>query len=460
MSSLRQVKNLLPLASLGWLYLVQGIPYGLQDKFIPVQLRSHGLKYSSVSLLKVLLVPWVAKGLLAPLVEVWGGRRRWLLISLLALGVSACSGSFTAPADVMGIGCMLLALNIFSAIQDVAVDGLALQVLPDEQLGLGNTVQVVLYKVGSLIGGAGLTYLLAFTSWTVTFIMLALVYFFTAAFASCLSVEKNIPVSQPSPEIQRGTATKHTQSQDQPLYHIEERARHKPTTETSLRSPGESRAKQIRDILKEVVHTPGTLWLSVYVVLYKMGERGAINNMPLFLLDKGISKQTLAFWNGTVCQGLSILGSFYGGILLAKPNANVKTLLIQYSLYRLFAIMIHSFVVIVLDEFGFLKNVFVLHQLGVGGMCLLSYSSGVVSTASFTLMMQISRQCSKETQASHYNALASIEIAGKLSFAAFAGCIIDFVGMSWAFTLFTILCTFPLLVLKAMPDQLCHLKKE
>ena len=34
------------LASLGWLYLVQGIPYGLQDKFIPVQLRSLGLNYS------------------------------------------------------------------------------------------------------------------------------------------------------------------------------------------------------------------------------------------------------------------------------------------------------------------------------------------------------------------------------------------------------------------------------
>lgn len=42
----------------------------------------------------------------------------------------------------MSIGCVLLALNVFSAIQDIAVDGLALQILPDDQLGLGNTIQV------------------------------------------------------------------------------------------------------------------------------------------------------------------------------------------------------------------------------------------------------------------------------------------------------------------------------
>ena len=31
---------------------------------------------------------------------------------------------------------------MFSAVQDIAVDGIALHVLPDEQLGLGNTIQV------------------------------------------------------------------------------------------------------------------------------------------------------------------------------------------------------------------------------------------------------------------------------------------------------------------------------
>ena len=43
---------------------------------------------------------------------------------------------------MFGIGCVLLGMNIWSAVQDVAVDGLALQFLKDEQLGFGNTLQV------------------------------------------------------------------------------------------------------------------------------------------------------------------------------------------------------------------------------------------------------------------------------------------------------------------------------
>ncbi|KAK8399272.1 hypothetical protein O3P69_003412 [Scylla paramamosain] len=231
------------LASLGWLYLVQGIPYGLQDKFLPVQLRSLGLNYSSVSLLKLLLVPWIAKGVWAPLVEVCGGKQCWLLIATLGLGASSLAGSAIAPDDVASLGVMLLSLNLCSAVQDVAVDGLALHLLPDDHLSIGNTLQVVLYKVGCLVGGAGLTYLLMCSNWTITFTSLAAVYMTTAA------------------------------------------------------------------------------------------------------------------W-----------------------------------------------------------------YMSIASLCLLSFNSGVISTVTFTFMMVKSRECSPESQASHYSVLASVEVAGKLIFASLAGC--------------------------------------
>ncbi|XP_053655070.1 major facilitator superfamily domain-containing protein 3 isoform X3 [Cherax quadricarinatus] len=560
-----------PFASLGWLYLVQGIPYGLQDKFIPIQLRSNGLDYSStadggaaaadggaatadsgaatadsgaasadsgaatadsgaatadggaaaadsgavaadggtasadggataaadhgtaaadggaaaadsgataadggaaaadgaaisvfVSLLKVLLVPWIAKGLWAPIVEVWGGRHRWLVYSLLGLALSSYAGSYMAPDDVVGIGCVLLSLNVFSAVQDVAVDGLALHILPNNQLGLGNTLQVVLYKVGCLVGGAGLTHLLAVTNWPVTFTILAFLYFITAALSYSLR-NKNFliePCCEPDTQIDRYIAG--TFSKNDTLHHTKEVTCQGPICNVSQQIQGYSLVKQVFSILKEIIETTGTLWLSAYVLLYKMGERGAINNMPLFLLDKGLSKQSLAFWNGTVCQGLSILGSFYGGIILTKPNVNIKTVLIKHSNYRLAAIIIQYFVIVLLNNFEVFgnENIWIFHVIGIASLCSLSYSSGIISTASFTLMMRVSRECTTETQASHYSVLASVEIAGKLLFATAAGFIIDSVGMSWTFTLFIILCTFPVLVLTAMPDHLCHLKEE
>ncbi|XP_071536719.1 major facilitator superfamily domain-containing protein 3-like [Panulirus ornatus] len=457
----RYIKNAMPLCTLGWLYLVQGIPYGLQDKFIPIQLRSLGLQYSSVSLMKVLLVPWVAKGLWAPVVEVWGGRYLWLLTSLLALGISAYTGSFINPENTMSIGCMLLALNVFSAVQDITVDGLALQILPDDQLGLGNTVQVVLYKIGCLVGGAGLTFLLALTSWPVTFVTLALVYFFTAVWASRLSIKSNLSVVCPEPELESDGDTRNITSDETPLYNVEEDARKITATEGFLQPQFDSQWKQIFSILKKVVHTPGTLWLSTYVFLYKMGERGAINNMPLFILDMGLSKQSLAFWNGTICQGLSILGSFYGGIVLAKARTSIKTVLITYSSFRLFIVMFQCFVVFLFQQLSLgNENVIIVHSLGILSLCLLSYSSGVISTASFTLMMRVSRECSEEARASHYSTLASIEVAGKLLFATLAGFIIDRTGMLRTFALFTCLSALPLLVLITMPDKLCRLKKD
>ncbi|MPC46425.1 hypothetical protein E2C01_040146 [Portunus trituberculatus] len=52
------------------------------------------------------------------------------------------SGSAVAPDDMVSLGVMLLCLNLCSAVQDVAVDGLALHLLPDDHLSIGNTLQV------------------------------------------------------------------------------------------------------------------------------------------------------------------------------------------------------------------------------------------------------------------------------------------------------------------------------
>lgn len=305
-------------------------------------------------------------------------------------------------------------------------------------------------------------YLLALTSWTVTFTTLALLYFFTAAWASRLPIKNMVSVASPEAELKNEYGTRKVSSEgERLLYHVEEDTVQIRPPQGSMKPHYDSQLEQVFSILKEVIHTPGTLWLSIYVFLYKMGERGALNNMPLYMLDKGISKQSLAFWNGTICQGLSILGSLYGGIILAKPKTSVKTVLISHSSYRLCAVMCQFFVIFLFEQLSFESvNVIILYSLGIISLLQLSYSSGVISTASFTLMMKVSRECSKETQASHYSVLASMEVAGKLLFATFAGFIIDSTGMLSTFALFTLLSALPLLVLITMPDRLCHLKKE
>ncbi|XP_050738890.1 major facilitator superfamily domain-containing protein 3-like isoform X1 [Eriocheir sinensis] len=423
------------LAPLGWLYMVQGIPYGLQDKFLPVQLRSIGLNYSSVSLLKLLLLPWIAKGIWAPVVEVYGGKQRWLLISTLGLGVSSLAGSMIAPDDVVSLGVMLLSLNLCSAVQDVAVDGMALQVLSDDQLSLGNTLQVVLYKVGCLVGGAGLSFLLMYSNWTVTFTILAFTYMVTSVWVCSLSFNRNISAG-------KVVGSKKYLSTEKTLHshlHIE----------------------RIFSIIKEVLSSTGTLWISLYVVLYKMGERGAINNMPLYLLDKGFPKESLSFWNGTVCQGLSVLGSIYGGVTLRKLQSDIRAVIMRYSIHRCILIFIECILIFLLDQHSNKESITTLHYISIASLCLLSFTSGVISTATFTFMMTKSRGCSPESQTSHYSLLASVEVAGKLIFASLAGFGIDSFGMFWTFSLFAFLSILPVLVIYIAPSHLyANIKQE
>ena len=44
-------------------------------------------------------------------------------------------------------------MNLFASIQDVAVDGWAVDMLQPSEAGFGNTAQVVGFKLGMLLGG-------------------------------------------------------------------------------------------------------------------------------------------------------------------------------------------------------------------------------------------------------------------------------------------------------------------
>ncbi|XP_045130361.1 major facilitator superfamily domain-containing protein 3-like isoform X2 [Portunus trituberculatus] len=374
-------------------------------------------------------------------------------LSSYALLASTTPGSAVAPDDMVSLGVMLLCLNLCSAVQDVAVDGLALHLLPDDHLSIGNTLQVVLYKVGCLVGGAGLTYLLMCTNWTITFTSLAAVYMTTAAWVYCLSFKN--PLSSKFSSEEKGM-------EDTDLLNEKEKKDQFLAKEKT--SQGQSdvvMVKRIFSIMREVVSSSGAVWVSLYVLLYKMGERGAINNMPLYLLDKGFSKESLAFWNGTVCQGLSVLGSIYGGVALKKSHCPIKAVILRYSSHRFILIFTQCILIFLLEQHPSKSYISMLQYMSIGSLCLLSFNSGVISTVTFTFMMVKSRECRQESQASHYSVLASIEVAGKLIFASFAGFVIDNYGILWSFSLFAFLCILPIVVIYAAPCSLySNMKRE
>ncbi len=142
------------------LYFAQGLPFGFQAKGLKAVLTDLGISMTKVTLLGALSLPWTLKPLIAPLVDRFGsvrfGRRKsWIVPAQLALAAACGAAAFAPPTESLFLLVVLvLAMNVFAATQDVGVDGLAVDLLTPQELGFGNALQVVGYKVGMIAGGS------------------------------------------------------------------------------------------------------------------------------------------------------------------------------------------------------------------------------------------------------------------------------------------------------------------
>ncbi len=71
----------------------------------------------------------------------------------------------------------LLSMNLVGATQDIATDGLAVNILKGEQQHWGNTFQVIGSRLGFIVGGGAILWALDRLSWQSTFLILAALVF-------------------------------------------------------------------------------------------------------------------------------------------------------------------------------------------------------------------------------------------------------------------------------------------
>lgn len=166
------------------LYICQGLPTGVLSQALPAVLRRYGVPLSLIGFTGLLAMPWALKFLWAPLVErhyhaAWGQRRSWILpMQLAAFGLLLLVAFFDPQelktvAGVVQFFVLVFLVNLFAATQDIATDGLAVRLLDHHERGLGNGVQVAGYRLGLVVGGGFLLYLLGSWSWRGAFLLLA-----------------------------------------------------------------------------------------------------------------------------------------------------------------------------------------------------------------------------------------------------------------------------------------------
>lgn len=128
------------------LYVAQGIPEGITYFAIPAWLAMNGKSPAEIgAFVGVLGIPWSFKFLMGPLMDRFtflpmGRRRAWVLFGQLGLIVSfLLLGLVPDPLNnlsiLMGAGFMV---SFFGAFQDVATDGMAIDIVPVHEQARAN----------------------------------------------------------------------------------------------------------------------------------------------------------------------------------------------------------------------------------------------------------------------------------------------------------------------------------
>jgi PAT family beta-lactamase induction signal transducer AmpG len=150
-----------------FLYLTEGIPLGFAATAVATQLRRQDVGPAEIgAFVGSFYLPWAFKWAFGPLIDVvaserLGRRRGWILLTqtLMVATLLACT-QLELPAQLGLLTAVLLVHNTFGAMQDVAIDALAVNTLREDERGLANGVMFAGASVGAALGGSGVLFMI------------------------------------------------------------------------------------------------------------------------------------------------------------------------------------------------------------------------------------------------------------------------------------------------------------
>jgi len=347
---------------LALLYFAQGLPSGLIAKALPALLRDQGVSLSLIGFTSALALPWALKFLWAPLVDRYGTRRQWLLGLnglTMALMLLVASRDFEAWIDRLPwLLAALFCANVVSATQDIATDGYAVTMLKPRWRGLGNSIQVVGYKLGMVMGSGGLLWLVAHHGWQASYGGLA-----------CLMLLVIVPVlfmeDARTPAQQAAT---HTRWQGLHGY---------------------------TGVFRNFVAQPAMPWWLATIALYKFGDSLASRMTGPLLSDSGLSLAEIGVMTGVAGATAGVLGAFLGGATLLRIGH--REALLAFGVLQALGLAGYLLVVAGLQDRYAIGAVVYFEQ----------FADGLSTVALFTLMMD---RCRAHSPGTDYSLQASLMV--------------------------------------------------
>lgn len=172
-----------------------GLPLYLLLNLVPAWLYTEGISIKAIGLLALMQIPYIWKFLWSPLLDRYalplGRRRGWMAATqALLLVLIAALGLYSPKIDLQIIVVLATLLAFVSATQDIVLDAYRRELLPDHELGLGNSVHVNAYRIAGLVPGSLSLILADHLPWGEVFAITAL--FMLPGLAMTLTVSEKV----------------------------------------------------------------------------------------------------------------------------------------------------------------------------------------------------------------------------------------------------------------------------
>lgn len=266
-----------------------GLPLFILYQLVPGWLRSEGVSLAEIGLFSLIGIPYVWKFVWSPLMDryslpILGRRRSWMLFTQIALLFSIAGFGFINPVfNIWSVAYLAAGVAFFSASQDIVLDAYRRELLPEHELGLGNSIHVQAYRLSGLVPGS-LAFILAdHISWQSVFLIVAA--FMIIGILLTLFI-KEIETNTPKPKTLR-----------------------------------EAIVLPFKDFIERKGLKPA-LYILMFLFLYKLGDSMATALQTPFFIDLGFSKTEIGVVAKTASLIAMTIGLAIGGIVMIKLSIN------------------------------------------------------------------------------------------------------------------------------------------
>lgn len=383
----------------GSTYFAEGLPYMLVRFMSSVFFTDMGVREALLGFVNFFGIPWNLKFIWAPLVDIYGTKRGWMLrvqavIVFLAFVIAVLAGMYSrtpSTALLQAIAFVFVGLAFIAATNDIAIDAYYLEGLTDKgDQAAYSGLRVMTYRLAVIYARSVLVALAAWVNWFWGFAAGAV------TMAAFLALHALL------------------------LPHFEKEAAHDRRGLTRI-------YHGFADAFRSYLRQERVAIVLVFVATYKLGDELLFSmNTPFLMRELAVTKMQLSWLAGIIGSFAVITGAMLGAWWIKRVGLKRSiwpiTLIMNVNIwaYVLLAVMRPQ-----ASTPDGLLLIAVIH----------GYENIAAGLGNAALMVYLMRLCSTEFKAAHFAIGTAIMSLGATLIGGFGGVIVEAIGYTSLFIL-------------------------